>query len=95
MTDIHLIVSDHTIHFNFKDEYAGVDIRIQSQDGKPKYRKFDLMSDLNNLAKKEYMDNIINKSNKDLQVYMQKEFNINDPESPSSHSIKESSVKGK
>lgn len=36
------------------------------------------------------MDNIVNKSNKDLQVYVQKEINLNnlnEQESYSSHSI--------
>jgi hypothetical protein len=39
------------------------------------------MSYKKDLAKKQYMDNIVNKSNKDLQVYVQKEFNLNAQES--------------
>ena len=95
-TDIHLIVSDHTIQFNFKEDYTGVDIKIQSYDGKPQNHSFDFMSYLKNLAEKEYMDNIVSKSNKDLQVYVQKQINVNnlnEQESSSSYSIEGSSTK--
>lgn len=59
-------LSKHDAFFNTID----TDIRVLNSKGKPQNYSFDLMSYLENLAKKEYIENLVYNLNKDLQVFM-------------------------